>query len=731
MRAARRARADSHQAPPTGEGPRTRALPVSLRERFEKLVESLEETPIGPAAWCVGFLGIVGTRHLLEIRSAGFPLYPPSAFYVHYVLAYLAPLLALCLVLSLFSGVDLERVLRLMLLAWGLTLLPPFVDMLVARGGSHDARIGYLELGDTPWWTVAVHFFDPTFVLGGTTTGIRVETAVSCVLGATYVLLRARAMAVARALGAALSIFVVSLLFFTAPFLVTRLLALVYPGLTPGTLYNSQGVIARPSSLDARSDQGILLYLVPLTLALGAASLARIRPALLRRAAGAMVRSEGWAWAVAAGAGALAGLRILGVQPGQVLPYDRIAMIAGPLALLLAGGAASLFDPVVPKEAGAARALASGGFPGVGHRSAGSASPELASEGFAGVGFALLAAAACLALACSVEFTAFASIALAAGLLARGLPFYLPRAFPAPQAIFGVSLLAAFVAGYSFRAGDEALTIMPGGLVVLACVLGSLADLPRASSGLALRWRSVARTGAALTPILCVAIASFSLHRTPDLQAVGLAVVLGAGVFALFAALPPRLTTATTVLASGLVLTVLLASPDVALAWREQALDDPAYFSRASERARAAGKYDAAADAASETVRRTPDSALAHERLGMLAYQRGDLAGAVAETSKAAELDPRSSEIQTNLATILLKAGRALEGLAAADRAIAAEPGRAPATFVRAQCLDALGRIPEADTAWREYLRIAEGKAEEAPYLATVRQRLASTGGRR
>ena len=70
-------------------------------------VAALEEIPIGPGAWAASFLSIVAVRHLLEIRSSQYPLYPPSAFYAHYVLAYLAPLLALSMILSLMSAVRL------------------------------------------------------------------------------------------------------------------------------------------------------------------------------------------------------------------------------------------------------------------------------------------------------------------------------------------------------------------------------------------------------------------------------------------------------------------------------------------------------------------------------------------------------------------------------------------------------------------------------------------------
>src|SRR5712691_9366472 len=145
--------------------------PSRIVDRFRRLVERLEEITVGPSGLAAGFLAIVAIRHLLELRVGGYPLYPASAFYVHYVLAYLAPLLALSMILALFSSVRLERVLRLMLLAWGLTLLPPILDTLLAR--VREPKIGYLQLGETPWLTVFLHFFDPGYPLRGTTAGIR------------------------------------------------------------------------------------------------------------------------------------------------------------------------------------------------------------------------------------------------------------------------------------------------------------------------------------------------------------------------------------------------------------------------------------------------------------------------------------------------------------------------------------------------------------------------------
>src|SRR5439155_8775564 len=130
----------------------------------------------------------------------------------------------------LCSGVSLHRVLRLMLLAWGLTLLPPLVDTLAAR--THTARIGYMDLGETPLLTVVLRFFDPTYPLLGTTVGIRVETAIACLLGAAYVLLRGRGARSWRSLAAFVLIYVTSLFFFTLPHLFLRTLRLLDRGMS-------------------------------------------------------------------------------------------------------------------------------------------------------------------------------------------------------------------------------------------------------------------------------------------------------------------------------------------------------------------------------------------------------------------------------------------------------------------------------------------------------------------
>src|SRR5262245_38958605 len=122
-----------------------------------RLVDTVESTPLTLAASVGTLAGVVALRHLLEIATGRYPIYTPVQFFVHYPLAYIAPFLALSLLLAFFAGERPERTARLMLLAWLLTLLPPLWDIAWGAGaipvgglaptgvtGPAGSQIGYL-----------------------------------------------------------------------------------------------------------------------------------------------------------------------------------------------------------------------------------------------------------------------------------------------------------------------------------------------------------------------------------------------------------------------------------------------------------------------------------------------------------------------------------------------------------------------------------------------------------
>jgi len=666
-------------------------------------IQALEEIPIGPIGWTAGFLSIVGVRHLLELRSSGYPLFPASAFYVHYVLAYLAPLLTLCLVLALFSGVPLPRVLRLMLLAWGLTLLPPLVDFLLAR--SHDARIGYMELGETPISTVFLHFFDPRYPLSGTTPGIRVEALVACILAAVYCGIRPARRGLVRAIGAASVVYVTSLFFFTLPYLFVRALRVVFPDISLTLLIRTFGRVARPDNPEVRGDQSILMYLIPLTLVLGACAYALTRSGFLRRALASIAQSEGPTWAVCAVIGSYAGWRILEGVPHAVAtaPFDLLALVGGPVALLVGGGALAWISFLL---------------------GAGDASHEAVGPGVAG-----LAGAALLAATVSESFAAFSAIALGAAVLARGLAEVAPWAIGAPQAAFGISTLAAFLSGYALTAGREATILLPAPFYLLMFLVGAVASLGRAAPITWLGGRPLARAAAAAAPLLALVIGLSATHARSRPAWILVAVTASAAVLVISLGVRPLAATAAGVLGAALVLAVLLNDPAQDLAWRERALEAPNYHLRRSEEAEAAGNLGDAAGAAAEAIRRAPDYAAAHQRLGMVRYALGDYPGAIASLETAVRLAPRDAESRGSLAAAHLKNGEATLAMDDVAKGLELDAEIPRLHFIRAQCLDALGRTADANQSWRDYVAMAERFPDEAPYVQVARQRIASGFG--
>jgi len=277
------------------------------------------------------FAVIVAARHLLEILTGQNPVYFPLQFFVHYPLAYIAPLLALVLLLHLFSGVAVVRVTRLMLYAWALTLLPPLVDLLAGRSGE---AIGYLRLQYLAPADVFLNFFNPAAEFAGTTVGIRVETAVACLLGALYVWLRRREVSpdpvprFLRAAGAALGVYIVALGFFTLPRLFEAAASGVM-GWTVPALYGAPAYLRIPEPLDVLvSDRVCILYLVPLCLLLALVWLSRARADAAARLARALPLAPAAGAAVLAAAGIAAGVLVRGALDGAVpgpAPVDLLA----------------------------------------------------------------------------------------------------------------------------------------------------------------------------------------------------------------------------------------------------------------------------------------------------------------------------------------------------------------------------------------------------------------------
>jgi hypothetical protein len=195
-----------------------------MRNRIRNLVERIEGYPVTPAGLAAIFGLTVVARNVIEGASSG-TLFPPSAFLLHFPIAYVFPMLGITAMMSVLSSHPPCRMLKLMVFAWTLTLLPPVLDLMLGE----QSGIGYFPLDRSNALSFLTRFFDPSTSLPGTTTGIRIEAAVGCLLAGLFVGATSTRLPALRGLLTAVLFFPFFLLFFTWPQLVRMVLEPLFP----------------------------------------------------------------------------------------------------------------------------------------------------------------------------------------------------------------------------------------------------------------------------------------------------------------------------------------------------------------------------------------------------------------------------------------------------------------------------------------------------------------------
>jgi tetratricopeptide (TPR) repeat protein len=656
------------------------------------------------------FAVIVVGRHLLEILTGQNPVYFPLQFFVHYPLAYVAPLLALVLLLSLFSGVAIIRVTRLMVYAWALTLLPPLVDLLAGRSGE---AIGYLRLRYQPPLEVFLRFFDPTAQFGGTTIGIRVETAAACLLGGLYVWLRRRGAArrrgstLLRSAGAAAGVYVTALGFFTLPRLFESAAGILL-GWEPDSLYGPAVFLRIPEPLDVQTaDRLCILYLVPLCLLLGLAWLARADPPAASRI-----------------------LRQLHPQPAAVAAIlTATGLLTGALVRSRLDGARLTPAP--------ADLLAAAGL--VAASVCGAWSARLAGKRWGDRSDTGEGRAAALALAVAAAAAALCSGAASATLLAAayGLSWLVwapplhrrAHIIVAPVAA-GLAAVAALGAGIGWAVQADALSLLPPRLASGAWLALALAAL----AGLGLRSRPRrqqtrrARSSVVVVPaVLGAALAIPLAAGAPAATSASCAAVALAALIPRLVRRPlPRLEAAVLPLALALGIAGSLSAPTTRAALVSTVVNRPKFLIVQAMALEREGRVEAAIAAYRRALERDPARPAVYARLGELLWlHQGDATRAREAYRTAIALDPSEVAARHHLALLLLEEGEAAE----AARLLAEARSRAPRLAVLAlDHAEALSRLPEqrraAISAWRDYLALSAGRPEEEQHRIRARSRL-------
>jgi Flp pilus assembly protein TadD len=628
-----------------------------LRGWVLRIVDTIEELPMGLGRWLLVLAAIIVLRHFLEqVAGQQKTLYFLS-YFVHYPLAYIAPLLTLSVVLSWLSGERIERVTKLMLFAWLLTLLPPLIDIAFARTRETPELIGYLLPKGDRLWPAFVNLMNPAYrEFQGTTAGIRIEAALGCLLGAFYVHLKTRN--VARAVGSLFVIYTTMFFFFALPPItvaVVRFLggdvANVYQLLFAKASVHRAFVNATPFGLSDLSNALIDLIVIAPVLALWVRLYDRTRFAVLRSTIDPVQTPY---HVLVTFGGLVLGARLLLNSTGLLKithPFDVIALIG------ILGAAFFTSMAVV-----ALRRMTAGDV---------DAEPEhhqhLLEVGLVSFSFATL-------MALSVSYVALTHVlaVLAVYYLYYTPPFRLAR-FPLLAGFMvGGATVFLFLLGYSGYAGGAAALWLPPAILVTFIVVPVLVltgrDLWETSP--ALRegaWNLSTTLGEKKLRVLLGVLALVAsllpavFLKMPVLLIPGAVVGVVGGAAALTRP-PGSLPGTFAVLAFALVIAGYFANATDSVVLREQ-LANTSF----AEAARTASSFEMVDPESGTEVAR-------YLREGLERFRRGDFEGASESYRDAVEADPEDPQAYLGLGSVYLRLERLGEAGRAFRRAIAITP---------------------------------------------------------
>ncbi len=633
------------------------AIRRSPTDRVRALVDRVELTPLSLGRWLLILGAIIVIRHFLEqVAGQQKTLYFLS-YFIHYPLAYIAPLLTLSVVLAGLSGERIERVTKLMLFAWLLTLLPPLIDILFARTREAPELIGYLIPKDGGLAPAFLNLLNPTYrEFQGTTAGIRIEAALGCLLGAYYVFLKTRN--VARSILSFFVIYTTMFFFFALPPITVAVTKLfggdvtnVYQFFFAKASVHRAFANATPFAMSDLSNSLIDLIVIAPILAVWVRMYDRERFALLRATFDPIQVPY---HVLATFAGLVLAARLLLNSRGLLSfghPFDVIA-VGGILASALFTGVAAV----------ALRKL---------HEHGPEAPPGPPREHLFEIGISAFVFATLFAL--SVSYVALTHVL---GVLAIYYLYYTPpirlSRFPVLGSfLIGGATVFSVLLGFSAYAGGAAALWLPGAVVILCLFVPTLAlttrDLWTAAADRDERWSIVNLLGekrATVVGAIAVVVASLLpalVLRAPILLAPG--VIVGALGFVLVTTRP-----AITVPAILSILAFALVGAGFMMqgAFAPTLLGQLARTSFA-EVSRKVGTFELVDPGQSSEVAVLLQEGLQH-------YRRGDLEDAGESYRMATEIDPESVQAYVSLGSVHLRLERLNEAARAFRRAIALDP---------------------------------------------------------
>ncbi len=617
-----------------------------LRERVMGLIDTIERAPISIGRWILILAAIIALRHFLEQVSGQLRTIQFLSYFVHYPLAYITPLLALSVVLAAMARERIERVTKLMLFAWLLTLLPPLVDLLLTGAGQQPELIGYLIPKNHTLTEAFINLLNPFYHgFQGTTAGIRIEAAAGCVLAAVYVQIKTGKLA--RALLTAVLVYPTMFVFFTLPSItlaVTRLFGSQLDNVYQ--LFFARADVYRafadvtPFALSDLSNSLIDLILIVPLLGLW---YRMYSPEGFRDAVRSIDPVATFCHVAATAIGIVLAARLLMGSRGLVSvahAFDVIALIGLTAAAFFTAQAAT-----------AMRLLFSGS----------AALPAASRDRVSLTGMIYVTLALLFSLSVSYVALTYVVATLSIYFLYYAPPLRLSRYTPLASFMMGAVALFALSLGYSAYAGEQTALWLPKGIVALALLVPTLGMLSRdiwqsRDEGRG-RWDLVVLLGEgraralAGIALLIAALLPALLLRAPVL-AVPAVIVGGGALLLLLRGQPNRVPGGLVALALVLVVAGFATGVTDSILLRQQ-LASTSF----ADVMRRGGNFEfmQKADA-------TEEQGLVNE--GILLFRSGDMEGAIEFFRRAIEIKPEYVHAYVSLGSAQLR----IDQLEAAER---------------------------------------------------------------
>jgi len=122
-------------------------------------------------------------------------------------------------------------------------------------------------------------------------------------------------------------------------------------------------------------------------------------------------------------------------------------------------------------------------------------------------------------------------------------------------------------------------------------------------------------------------------------------------------------------------------------------------------------RYGEALEMFTQYTQRKPENPWGHYMKGLSAWKDGELDTARQAFERALELDPLHVKSWINLSRVLLDGGKPGDALAGINEALAIDPGSNAAIRLRGRACHQLGRLEEAEEAYRQAIRIDDQDA--------------------